>query len=152
MSKKFLQKDDLNESYLQQISEIEQSLFVDAWSQITITDLLKDDFHQLVFLLKNKVAVGYCLYNQVFENAEILRIATHSNYQRQGIATQLLEHIFDHLKLANVDGILLEVREDNGSAIAFYHQFGFEQIAIRKNYYQNADNSRIDALILRRLF
>ncbi|ELA09603.1 ribosomal-protein-alanine acetyltransferase [Moraxella macacae 0408225] len=149
---KFLQKNDIDDNWLQQIAKIEQSLFVDAWSQTVISDLLNHDNHQLLVLCVGDVVMGYCLYSQMFDTAEILRLATRLDCQRQGIASQLLTQVFDKLNLVKVENLLLEVREDNLAAIGFYQQFGFRQIATRKNYYQNADNSRTDALILQRLF
>jgi len=48
--------------------------------------------------------------------------------------------------------MLLEVREDNHAALAFYQKHGFEQIAVRKNYYDNHDMTKTHALIMQRKF
>lgn len=92
---------------------------------------------------------AYCVYQQVFELAEIHRIGTHPGYQRQGLASLLMTGLVERLSLKKADFILLEVRADNHKAISFYEKVGFVQIDQRKGYYQTADG-RIDALILQR--
>ncbi len=53
----------------------------DTWSYQTLSELLKQDSIQLLFI-KNELEniVGYCLYQHLFEQAEILRIGTHPDY------------------------------------------------------------------------
>lgn len=131
----------------------------DAWTyQILITLLEQDSIDMLIVyekekkerVLDNKV-VGYCLYQVVFEQAEILRIGTHPNYQRQGIASQLFDKLNRELMQRQVENLLLEVRADNIPAIALYEQQQFVVIHRRKSYYQLKDKAAIDALIMQRV-
>lgn len=131
----------------------------DAWTyQILITLLEQDSIDMLIVyekekkerVLDNKV-VGYCLYQVVFEQAEILRIGTHTNYQRQGIASQLFDKLNRELMQRQVENLLLEVRADNIPAIALYEQQQFVVIHRRKGYYQLKDKAAIDALIMQRV-
>ncbi|WP_290003676.1 ribosomal protein S18-alanine N-acetyltransferase [Faucicola atlantae] len=92
--------------------------------------------------------IGYALISQVFDSADLLRVGIAPDYQRQGIAQQLLTTVTAQLKQQSVERLLLEVREDNTAARALYGKLGFQQIHIRKNYYKNTDGSRCDALIL----
>ncbi|MGO2506767.1 MAG: ribosomal protein S18-alanine N-acetyltransferase [Psychrobacter alimentarius] len=132
----------------------------DAWTyQILITLLEQDSIDMLIVyekekkerVLDNKV-VGYCLYQVVFEQAEILRIGTHPNYQRQGIASQLFDKLNRELMQRQVENLLLEVRADNILAIALYEQQQFVVIHRRKSYYQLKDKAAIDALIMQRVY
>lgn len=132
----------------------------DAWTyQILITLLEQDSIDMLIVyekekkerVLDNKV-VGYCLYQVVFEQAEILRIGTHPNYQRQGIASQLFDKLNSELLHRQVENLLLEVRADNIPAIALYEQQQFVVIHRRKGYYQLKDKAAIDALIMQRVY
>lgn len=137
-----------------QIAGIEKLLFTyDAWSVAQINSLLTNNVHHILYAMdESKIRlIGYCIYNQLFEDAEILRIGTHPNYQQQGVASHLLNGMRQTIQSTGAKRILLEVREDNHAAIAFYQKYGFEQIAIRKNYYDNHDNSKTHALIMQHI-
>ena len=132
----------------------------DAWTYQTLITLLEQDSIDMLIVyekekkervLDNKV-VGYCLYQVVFEQAEILRIGTHTNYQRQGIASQLFDKLNRELMQRQVENLLLEVRADNIPAIALYEQQQFVVIHRRKGYYQLKDKAAIDALIMQRVY
>lgn len=126
----------------------------EPWSNQTLNDLLEQDSIQLMFVINtaNYEVIGYCLYQVLFEQAEILRIGTHPDYQRQGIASKIFAKLNEELKIQQVETLLLEVRADNTPAIALYEQQGFTVIHRRKGYYQLGLQSAIDALIMQRIY
>ncbi|MBH0097320.1 ribosomal protein S18-alanine N-acetyltransferase [Psychrobacter sp. NZS113] len=122
----------------------------EPWTEQTLNDLLKQDSIDLMVVMSTETdeVVGYCLYQVVFEQAEILRIGTRPNYQRQGIASQIFARLNIVLKDSQVDNLLLEVRADNTPAIALYERQEFVVIHKRKGYYQLA----VDALIMQHVY
>ena len=122
----------------------------DAWNDQALSELLMQDSINLMVVMSTDTAevVGYCLYQVVFEQAEILRIGTHVDYQRQGIASQVFCQLHKWLAESQVESLLLEVRADNTAAIALYEQQGFTVIHRRKGYYQQLHQPAIDALIM----
>ena len=126
----------------------------EPWSNKILNGLLEQDSIQLMFVINtaNYEVIGYCLYQVLFEQAEILRIGTHPDYQRQGIASQIFAKLNEELKIQAVETLLLEVRADNTPAIALYEQQGFTMIHRRKGYYQLGLQSAIDALIMQRIY
>ena len=124
----------------------------DAWGYQTIIELLAQDSINLSVVYQIDKVVGYCLYQVVFEQAEILRIGTHPDYQRQGIASQVFAKLNTELMNNKVENLLLEVRADNFSAIALYEQQGLAVIHRRKGYYQMPHRPAIDALIMQRVY
>jgi ribosomal-protein-alanine N-acetyltransferase len=126
----------------------------EPWNYKTINDFLQQDSIKLMLMTdtNNDEVVGYCLYQVLFEQAEIFRIGTHPNYQRQGIASQIFARLNEELKNQQVEALLLEVRADNIAAIALYEQQGFTIIHSRKGYYQVGFQSAIDALIMQRIY
>ncbi|MEJ6070500.1 ribosomal protein S18-alanine N-acetyltransferase, partial [Psychrobacter sp. 16-Bac2893] len=106
----------------------------DPWTSQTIGDLLEQDSISLMVVTDNSAneLIGYCLYQLLFEQAEILRIGTHPDYQRQGIASRVFIRLDEALKANQVESLLLEVRADNTAAIALYEQQGFTVIHTRK--------------------
>ena len=140
---------------LAQLTQIESELFVhDAWSAPQINSLLAQPFNHTIYATDelNQRLAGYCFYSHIFEDAEILKIGTCLDYQQQGIASQLLTDMMQICQATGAERVLLEVREDNHAAIAFYQKHGFEQIAVRKNYYDNHDTTKTHALIMQRKF
>ena len=129
----------------------------DTWSYQTLLELLEQDsINMLVVYAQDKSAksnvIGYCLYQMVFEQAEILRIGTHPDYQRQGIASQIIDKLHEVLQSNQVENLLLEVRADNHAAIALYEKQEFAVIHRRKGYYQSPNQSAVDALIMQHVY
>jgi len=130
----------------------------DAWTEQTLAEMLaQDSMHMLIVYKKedkadNNKVIGYCLYQVIFEQAEILRIGTHPDYQRQGIASQLFATLNNELINIKVESLLLEVRADNAPALALYEQQAFTVIHTRKNYYQLPHQPSVDALIMQRVY
>ena len=130
----------------------------DAWTEQTLVEMLvQDSMHMLIVYKQedkadNNKVIGYCLYQVVFEQAEILRIGTHPDYQRQGIASQIFAQLNQELISNHVESLLLEVRADNAPAIALYEQQRFAVIHTRKDYYQVLHQPAIDALIMQKIY
>ncbi len=138
-----------NDSIIQAIADIETIIQPqDPWSYKTLSDLLKQDSINLLVAYQGDKTVGYCLYQVMFEQAEILRIGTHPDYQRQGIASQLFIALNKELLDNEVESLLLEVRADNDPAIALYKKQQFNIIHRRKGYYSQPTQPAIDALIM----
>ena len=75
-----------------------------------------------------------------------LRRATNSAVV--GFGRRLLEHLLERAAAAGIGEAFLEVRPSNLAAIRLYQRLGFEQIGIRRGYYQAADG-REDAIVLK---
>lgn len=147
------QKISNTETTIQAVANIEAIIQPqDAWYYQTISELLEQDSINLLVVYQSDKIVGYCLYQVVFEQAEILRIGTHPDYQRQGIASKLFDRLNNELKRCEVESLLLEVRADNIPAIALYEQQDFTVIHTRTGYYQLPDQPAIDALIMQRIY
>jgi ribosomal-protein-alanine N-acetyltransferase len=146
---------------LQAVADIEAKVQLqDAWDYQALVELLEQDSINMLIVYKQEEkertedneVVGYCLYQMVFEQAEILRIGTHPKYQRQGIASQTLNRLHEILQSNQVENLLLEVRADNSAAIALYEQQAFSVIHSRKGYYQSPHQPAIDALIMQHVY
>ena len=130
----------------------------DPWTEQTLAEMLAQDSTHIMIVYKpegkadNNKVIGYCLYQVIFEQAEILRIGTHPDYQRQSIASQLFATLNNELINNKVESLLLEVRADNAPALALYEQQAFAVIHTRKNYYQLPHQPSVDALILQRVY
>lgn len=141
------------EQTLQDVANIEAIIQPqDAWGYQTIIELLEQDGIDLLVVYQSDKVVGYCLYQVIFEQSEILRIGTHPDYQRQGIASQVFVKLNTELMNNKLESLLLEVRADNVAAIALYEQQGMAVIHRRKGYYQIPHRPAVDALIMQRVY
>ncbi|MGP4734901.1 MULTISPECIES: ribosomal protein S18-alanine N-acetyltransferase [unclassified Psychrobacter] len=149
------------ENVIQTVANIEAMVQPDdAWNQKTLTELLEQNSIRLLTAYDQieeestsyREIVGYCLYQTTFEQAEVLRIGTDPKYQRQGIASQVLNKLHELLQLNQVESLLLEVRADNTAAIALYEQQAFNIIHKRKGYYKMPHKPAVDALIMQHTY
>lgn len=91
---------------------------------------------------------GYLLMHVHGDEAEILSIGTAPDWQRQGIAAELIRNAIAELRPEGVAHLFLEVAVDNPPALALYETMEFTQVGRRSGYYQR-DGGRCDALVLR---
>lgn len=94
--------------------------------------------HYLIYKTEDKI-VGFLNYSQIYDRIEINQFEVLSLYQNQGIGSKLLMYLINLAKENHSQNITLEVRSNNEKAIYLYHKFGFENRAIRSNYYDGID-------------
>ena len=70
----------------------------------------------------------------------IANIAVHPEYQRQGIGRALVRRALDFLSEKNLDGIWLQVEEENQGAVDLYLQEGFQERSRRTTWILNPEN------------
>jgi ribosomal-protein-alanine N-acetyltransferase len=113
------------------------ALGADAWSATLVEQGIIGDVPTVHYLVarEDDGVVGYAAASVAGEVVELQRIAVDAAHRREGVGTRLLA---DVARLARADGaerVLLEVREDNAGAIAFYAGLGFTELARRPRYY-----------------
>ena len=89
--------------------------------------------------------VAYLIVSRYVDAWHIMNVAVHPECRRQGVASRLLDELFELTAGDHRRGYTLEVRVSNVTAIALYERFGFEPSGVRRGYY--TDN-REDALIM----
>jgi [ribosomal protein S18]-alanine N-acetyltransferase len=83
----------------------------------------------------------------VADEIQILNLAVHPDYRRQGVGRHLMQFLLLHAQEKKVLSIFLEVRPSNRAAQALYRSLGFEVIHRRPGYYGPEGE---DALVLQR--
>ena len=89
--------------------------------------------------------MGYMIISRYVDAWHVMNIAVAPDHRRKGIATALLERLFELTGGEGRRGYTLEVRVSNAGAIRLYERLGFKGRGIRRGYY--TDN-REDALIM----
>jgi ribosomal-protein-alanine N-acetyltransferase len=136
-----MQVDDLDA-----IMAIEQKVYDYPWTIGIFRDCLRVGYTCTV-LHNHEDLIGYCVMSTAAGESHILNISVSKDYQGKGYGRVLAEHMIDTASKQKSEMVLLEVRPSNRSALHLYHNLGFNEVGIRKQYYP-ASNGREDALIL----
>ncbi len=120
-----------------------------AWSENSFNSLL---VLPTVLCFAHDNLNCFILYSIIDDDAEILTLATHPDYRRQGLARILLNESFVYLRHCGVRTLFLEVDVSNTPAINLYKTLDFQLYGTRKNYYKNSDGLLSDALLMRKFF
>lgn len=89
--------------------------------------------------------VAYLIISRYADAWHVMNVAVQKDYREHGIATKLLNRLFEVTASDDRRGYTLEVRVSNRGAIRLYEKLGFVPRGIRRGYY--TDN-REDALIM----
>lgn len=120
-----------------QISTILTSEFDEFWNPDILKDELNAENSNYLVAKQNQEIVGFVGMKLLVDEANIMNIVVKKTFRNQGIGTLLLESLIGLAKEKKSTSITLEVMEENYSAIHLYKNFGFKQVGIRKNYYQD---------------
>jgi ribosomal-protein-alanine N-acetyltransferase len=132
---------------LDTVEVIERASYPTPWSRsMFAAELRKPSALALgAYLPTTGELVGYAFVSRYVDAWHVMNVAVAPEFRRRGIATELLERLFDITAEDRRRGYTLEVRVSNVSAIHLYERLGFEARGIRRGYY--TDN-REDALIM----
>ncbi|HFU4376564.1 TPA: ribosomal protein S18-alanine N-acetyltransferase [Streptococcus suis] len=134
---------DGQENLAEAVLAIMQSVYEQSpWTleQIAASMTSQDEDYYLAY--EDQELVGFLAVQTVLDEMEILQIAVKTDFQRLGIASQLMAAVMDWK-----GDIFLEVRESNSAAQALYTRQHFTKIGKRKDYYRNPVE---DAVMMKR--
>lgn len=118
---------------------VDGDAFSDAWREAAFREEIEKDYsHYFVCEIDGEIA-GYAGIWCIYETAELIRIATAPEFQHRGIANMLMQEILSCAKSCGCERMMLEVRKSNTPAQALYKKFGFDEISVRKGYYNGED-------------
>jgi ribosomal-protein-alanine N-acetyltransferase len=132
---------------LNAIERIERASYPTPWSRsMFASELAKPSSICLgAFDLETDELAGYLVISRYVDAWHVMNVAVAPEHRRQGIATTLLERLFEVTAGRGRRGYTLEVRISNVGAVALYGRLGFKPRGVRRGYY--TDN-REDALIM----
>jgi ribosomal-protein-alanine N-acetyltransferase len=135
-----------------------EALGSDAWSERLVTEGVAGLIPTTLYLVAEPdpsaepdpavepvetTVIGYAAASMVADVAELQRIAVAAAHRRTGVASALLARVEDEARVRHVDRLLLEVREDNRAACAFYAARGFGEVDRRPRYYADGTTAVI---------
>jgi [ribosomal protein S18]-alanine N-acetyltransferase len=132
---------------LAEIEEIERSSYPTPWSRSMFASELSKPSSMCLgaYDVETGHLVGYLVISRYVDAWHVMNVAVRLEYRRQGVASMLMNRLFDLTSGRSRRGYTLEVRVSNAGAIKLYERLGFKPRGVRRGYY--TDN-REDALIM----
>ena len=129
------------------IEEIEQQSYPTPWSRSMFAGELAKSSSVCLGAVDRATGglVGYLVISRYVDAWHVMNLAVAPSHRRRGIASALLDRLFELTAGESQRGYTLEVRVSNEGAIRLYERLGFRSRGIRRGYY--TDN-REDALIM----
>ncbi len=126
----------------------DECLGVDAWSEGLVRDGIEGGLPTIEYLVAevDGEVIGHAVTSNAGDIAELQRIAVAEPHRRRGVGARLLAGVVDGARQTLAERLLLEVREDNRGALAFYASQGFVAVDRRSRYF--ADGAT--AVVMRR--
>jgi ribosomal-protein-alanine N-acetyltransferase len=129
---------------LPQVIAIERRAFPTPWSLAMFVLELSKPSGICLAAVEDDSIIGYLVCSRYDTVWHLMNVAVEPKRQRQGIATSLLERLFEQADKPS-EQYTLEVRTSNDAAIRLYERFGFRAAGRRRAYYHD---NREDALIM----
>ena len=119
------------------VATIEEACFSQPWSRKSFLDsIAREDTLFLVCVDEENVPQGYVGMYLSFDEAEITNVAVNPESRKRGYGDALVTAAKSKARDREIQQILLEVRYSNEPAISLYTKHGFEEIGIRKGFYE----------------
>ena len=128
-----------------QVLAIEQACFEFPWTEEDFLHCLRQpNCLGMVAEYEGRVA-GFVIYETPKNRLFITNIATEPEYQRRGIARQMIQKLVAKMVYQKRHKIAIEIRETNLPALVCFRALGFRAATVRKNFYEDQSE---DAYVL----
>jgi len=115
----------------------------EVWSKEALFDEIDYPYSLLISAVVDGQVAGFLDARFVFGDGELLNIAVDPEFRRFGVGNALLTEMVNRAKTEKLTAITLEVRSQNLGARRFYESFGFEEIGIRKRFYESPEDDAV---------
>lgn len=137
----------MTRAHVSQVARLEALCFSDPWSESSVASELENELSLWLVALEGDTLAGYVGSQTVMGETDMMNVAVHPDFRRQGVGKSLILALVEELKARDSHSLTLEVRASNAPAHALYEKLGFSQVGLRKNYYRNPKE---DACILQK--
>jgi ribosomal-protein-alanine N-acetyltransferase len=137
----------MDESDVEAVACVERACYQFPWSEGIFRDCLRVGYLCRVIEIGG-VLVGHAILSIGAGEAHVLNVCVRPEFRCRGVGRQMMNYLLDRAAAAGMFEAFLEVRPSNTAAIRLYQAMGFEQIGVRRGYYQ-ATAGREDAAVLR---
>lgn len=137
----------MTEADVAEVFAVERASYQFPWSEGIFRDCLRVGYVCRVLTAAGRI-IGYGVMSVGAGEAHVLNLCVAADYRCRGLGRRMLGYLLQRGAAAGMDEAFLEVRPSNTPAIRLYQAVGFEQVGMRRGYYQ-AVGGREDAAVLR---
>lgn len=131
------------EQDIDEVEHIEKEIFSVPWSAKSFLDACKNENNIYLACIIDGEVAGYCGLWTVLGEGNITNMAVSHKHRRKGIGRALMQEMEKRGREKEVSVFFLEVRESNSAARALYEGLGYEQIGVRKRFYEKPVESAV---------
>ncbi|WP_299888788.1 N-acetyltransferase [uncultured Ruegeria sp.] len=113
------------------------------WRANEFSDLLENPFTHFI-----GTPESFAVFQVIADEAELLTIATHPVYQRQGLGLSCMENWHAEAVELGATRAFLDVASDNLAAITLYTRCGYRPCGKRQRYYTAKNGVKRDAIVM----
>lgn len=122
---------------IQSAVQIEKECFSLPWSEKSFQDSLEREDTLFLVCEEGIEITGYIGMYLSFDEGNITNVAVSPLYRKKGYGEALVSSAKELAKEKQIEKIFLEVRVSNTPAISLYKKMGFENLGVRKNFYEH---------------
>ena len=128
--------DNNDSSFIKQLEEAFPYFFLNNDYYV---DIKQNVFSKYFIYIEKSNIIGFVNYYDLYDRFELSYIEVKSEFRNKKIGSYLIEHLIKIGTEKNIENITLEVNINNKNAIDLYKKYGFNEVAIRKGYYNGID-------------
>lgn len=107
------------------------------WGRLIVYNEIQNPYSFFLLATNYGEPVAFIAVSLRRGQMHITNVATKPTYQKQGLASFLIESAADIGRQLDQRMMSLEVRVSNEGAIRLYKKIGFKKVYVKKNYYQD---------------
>lgn len=138
----------MQREHLDGLAALEEQCFNSGFGRKTFEKELENKIAAYFVAVEDGNVLGYAGLWNICGIADVMDVAVHGDFRRQGIGERLLEELIKYCKNEKISEINLEVRISNLAAQSLYKKKGFKEVGQRPDYYKN----REAAILMKRVF
>ncbi len=147
----FARPSDADEIGFLSKSEIEAGL---GWKYTPerVVRLIADNTKNTVVARVGACLAGFGIMTYGEDQANLDLLAVKRSFRRMGIGSRIVTWLEEVALTAGAYNVFLQVRSQNGGAVAFYERLGYQVVDAKRGYYRGVETGLIMAKALRRMF
>ena len=134
---------DAQPHHIPALEKLEAQCFSQPWTAGMLASQMPDERHVFLVAEGGGEVLGYVGMMHILDEGYISNVAVSPHARRQGIGDRLIRALLQRAGELELSFVTLEVRESNSPARALYAKHGFQDVGLRKNYYDQPKENAI---------